>query len=140
MNKKTLEPELENVMYNYMGCSQLLFGSSKLALSYCIPFKQDRKNFDIYRMKYSHDLLCTIIDENMDKSLSIELKRQESFMVTKVDKFVVYDSVTFVERYTIYLDIDESETREKNEIIGFQTDQSEKYLVVIVGKNLILNE
>lgn len=52
-------------------------------------------------MKYSHDLLCTIIDENMDKSLSIELKRQESFMVTKVDKFVVYDSVTFVERYTI---------------------------------------
>lgn len=61
-------------------------------------------------------------------------------MVTKVDKFVVYDSVTFVERYTIYLDIEQSETREKNEIIGFQTDQSEKYLVVIVGKNLILNE
>ena len=70
-------------------------------------------------MKYSHDLLCTIIDENLDKSLSIELRRQESFMVTKVDKVVVYDSVTFVERYTIDVDIEESATREKNEIIGF---------------------
>ena len=106
-------------MYNYMGCSQLLFGASDLKMSYCIPFKQDRKNFDIYRKKYAHDLLCTIIEENLDKSLSIELRRQESFMVTKVDKFVVYDSVTFVERYTINLDIKESVTREKNEIIGF---------------------
>jgi hypothetical protein len=63
--------------------------------------------------------MCTIIDEDLDKSLSIELKRQESFMVTKVDKFVVYDSVTFVERYTVHMDIKESTTREKNEIIGF---------------------
>ena len=26
MNKETLEPKLENVMYNYMNCSMMMFG------------------------------------------------------------------------------------------------------------------
>jgi hypothetical protein len=74
MDRETLTPNLENVIYNYMGCSQLLFGSSKSTMRYCIPFKQNRKNFDIYRQGYSHNLMCTITDQNLDKSLGIELR------------------------------------------------------------------
>ena len=42
MDKETLEPKLENVVNNYMGCSQLLFGSNRSTMRYCIPYKQNR--------------------------------------------------------------------------------------------------
>ena len=35
-NKKTLQPTLENVMYNYMNCSQMMFGAK---VRYGITFK-----------------------------------------------------------------------------------------------------
>ena len=36
INKETFMPELENVMYNYMGCSQMMFGSK---VRYGITYK-----------------------------------------------------------------------------------------------------
>jgi hypothetical protein len=36
INKETLMPELENVMFNFMNCSQMMFGS---LVRYCITFK-----------------------------------------------------------------------------------------------------
>jgi len=36
MDKETLIPSLENVMYNFMGCSQMMFGKK---VRNCITFK-----------------------------------------------------------------------------------------------------
>lgn len=36
MNRETCEPILENVMYNYMNCNQMMFGSK---VRYCITYK-----------------------------------------------------------------------------------------------------
>lgn len=53
----TLEPTLENVMYNYMSCSQMMFGS---AVRYCITYKTNQKSFDIYRRRYEHDFCVNV--------------------------------------------------------------------------------
>lgn len=36
INKETLMPNLENVMYNYMGCNQCMFGSK---VRYAVTYK-----------------------------------------------------------------------------------------------------
>lgn len=36
IDPKTFEPELENVMFNFMSCSQMMFGSR---VRYCVTYK-----------------------------------------------------------------------------------------------------
>jgi hypothetical protein len=52
INEETLKPTLENVMYNYMGCSSLMFGSK---VRYGITFKVKQKGFNLYRRMFEHD-------------------------------------------------------------------------------------
>jgi hypothetical protein len=73
-------------------------------MRYCIPFKLNRANFDIIRKNYVHDLMSTIKHENFDQSLAVEMKHQQQFLVTKVDKIVIYD-INFEEQYSISLEI-----------------------------------
>lgn len=42
IDKKTLEPILENVMFNYMGCNNLMFGSK---VRYGISYKTNQRSF-----------------------------------------------------------------------------------------------
>ena len=48
VDKKTLMPELENVMYNFINCSSLLIGSMR---RYAVGFKASQKNFEVYTRK-----------------------------------------------------------------------------------------
>lgn len=52
INKETLMPEKENVMYNFMNCSQMMFGS---LVRYCITFKTNQPNFSIWVRKAWHN-------------------------------------------------------------------------------------
>ena len=65
INAKTFEPELENVMANFMNCNQMMFGSK---VRYCITYKTNQKSFDIYRRKYEHDYKVNVVTENYDGS------------------------------------------------------------------------
>ena len=68
IDPRTFEPELENVMENFMGCTMMMFGSK---VRYCITYKQNQKSFDIYRRKYEHDYLMNVINKNFDGSLGL---------------------------------------------------------------------
>ena len=59
IDKKTCEPTLENVMYNYMNCSQMMFGP-KVRSS--IVFKASQKSFSVYQRKMFHNFKVTISD------------------------------------------------------------------------------
>ena len=41
----TFEPVLENTIYNFMECTQMMFGTQ---VRFCITFKQEQKSLDIY--------------------------------------------------------------------------------------------
>lgn len=45
INLETYEPSLENVMYNYMSCNQMMIGKK---LRNCLCYKTNQKSFDIY--------------------------------------------------------------------------------------------
>ena len=53
INQETFMPELENCMYNYMGCNQMMFGRR---VRYGISYKTNECSFEIYRRKYMHNL------------------------------------------------------------------------------------
>ena len=46
-------PVLENVMFNYTSCTQMMFGKK---VKYGVTYKANEKSFDIYKKKMYHGL------------------------------------------------------------------------------------
>lgn len=61
------------------------------------------------------------------------------FIVSKVDKVLMFDVDTFKKRGEIPIKLLKADTREPNEVIGMAVSQCENYLAIISGKNLIRN-
>ena len=92
IDKKTYKPTLENVMFNYMGCSHLMFGSK---VRYGISYKTNMRSIQIYRRAFWHNFKVPILVENLERSKALELPSLNMFIVTKVNKVIIYDSETF---------------------------------------------
>ena len=92
INQETLEPTLENVMFNYMKCNHLMFGSK---VRYGVSYKSNQRSFQIYRRAFWHNFKVPITQENLERSKAIELTSLNVFMVTKIDKVIIYDCETF---------------------------------------------
>ena len=78
----TFEPTLENVMYNFMGCSEMMFGSR---VRYGITYKTNQKSFDIYRRKFMHDFKLNVVSANLDGSRGLPIESMGAFLVSKID-------------------------------------------------------
>jgi len=52
INKENFMPILENVMYNFMQCSKMLFGR---LVRNCITFKTNQPGFIVYKRKFYHN-------------------------------------------------------------------------------------
>ena len=137
IDKKTLMPTLENVMYNYMNCSQMMFGSK---VRYGITYKTNQKSFVIYRRKYEHNFKVPVASENYEGAKGLEIKSQGKFLVAKIDKVKIYDTDQYQECGELEIKLLPTETREPNEIIALQCCQTDEYLAIVSGKNLIMNE
>lgn len=92
IDETTFEPTLENVMYNYMGCSTMMFGSK---VRYGITYKIGEKGFNIYRRKYQHEHMVNVKEENLEGAKLLEIKSMDVFLCSKVDKVIIYDALTF---------------------------------------------
>ena len=92
INKKTFEPELENVMYNYMKCTQMMFGKR---VRYGITFKQNEKSFDVYQRQAMHNLKIKLHAKNLEGSKGLEILSQNSVFVTEIDRVIRYDCETY---------------------------------------------
>jgi hypothetical protein len=57
IDKDTLRPYLENVMYNFMKCTQVMFGRR---VRYGITYKNNERNFDVYQRKAMHNMKVKI--------------------------------------------------------------------------------
>ena len=55
INKETLIPTLENILNNFMHCTQMMFGP---LVRSCITFKHGQPGFDVFRKKYNHGFKC----------------------------------------------------------------------------------
>lgn len=97
----------------------------------------------MYRRKYEHDYKVTVTSgENLDGSIGLPIESMNTFLVSKGDKVCFYDVDSYKEQpeYRIEIKLLPSGTREPNSIIAMQVSQCERYLAVISGKNLVMNE
>lgn len=85
-------PKLENVMYNYMKCSQMMFGSK---VRYGITYKTNQRSFDVYRRKYQHNIQTVVNNDNFEGCKGLEILTSNIFLVSKVDKVLIFDIDTF---------------------------------------------
>ena len=141
IDRGTLEPSLENVMFNFMNCSQMMFGRK---VKYCITYKTNQKSFDIHRRKFEHDFRNTVVNKDLDGSRGLPIDSMNAFLVSKIDKIFFYDTDSFNEMEDCMIQVPllakGEDEREPNEIISMQISSNENLLGVITGKNLIMKE
>ena len=70
IDPETFEPILENTIWNYMKCNQMMFGQY---VRYCITYKYNQMSFDVHQRKYHHALKAPVIKEDYDKSQGLEV-------------------------------------------------------------------
>lgn len=94
-----------------------MFGSK---VRYAVTYKTNQRAFDIYRRKACHDFKVPISDENLEGSLGLELLTLGTYLVTKIDQVIMYDSNNFKEVDRIPIQLLKTETREPNQVIAMQ--------------------
>lgn len=137
IDPETLMPDLENVMYNYMGCSQMMFGRK---VRNGVTYKTNQTGFDVYQRHSMHNLRVCVNADDFEGSRAVEIGSSNIFLVTKVNKILMYDSSSFKLCGNIPISLLPTETREPNEIIGIEKSPCENWLAVVSGKNLVMNE
>jgi hypothetical protein len=103
--------KLENVMYNFMGCNQMMFGSK---VRYSVTYKTNQRSFDVFRRKYIHDFKVPMCQENFEGALTLELPKVNCFLVARVDKVMMFDSENFLVFDEIPIKLMPADTREAN--------------------------
>jgi len=72
IDPETYMPTLENVMYNFMQCSQMMFGSR---VRYGITFKTNQPGFNIYTRKYYHNYKVAMNTDNYEGAVGCNLEK-----------------------------------------------------------------
>ena len=88
----TFEPKLENVINNFMDCTQMMFGSK---VRYGITFKTNQKSFDIWSRSYEHGFNANVVKENLDGSIGLAIETMDAFLIGKLNEVKFYDVDTF---------------------------------------------
>lgn len=83
----------------------MMFGSK---VKYGITLSQNQADFNIYKRRYEHNFKSTLLDENLNRSSCVEIKKIQAFLVSKKNNVRLFDSLTFKVRSSIDIDIEES--------------------------------
>jgi hypothetical protein len=94
MSHDDLMPTLENVMFNFMNCSQMMFGSK---VKYGITYKTNQKSFDIHRRKFEHDFKVNVVAADLDGSRGLPIESMNAFLVSRIAIIRFFDIDTFEE-------------------------------------------
>ena len=94
IDPETFEPTLENVIKNFMMCTQMLFGNK---VKYGITYKSNEKSFDVWQRKYTHNYSTNVVSNNLEGSLGLPMEGINSFLVSNTKEINVYDLRTYEE-------------------------------------------
>lgn len=98
INGDTLMPTLDNVMFNYMNCVQMMIGSK---VKYCVTYKNGQRSFNVFRAKYQHDFRLSVLSKNLEGAKAMELTKSNRFLVARLDQILIFDSNTYQEIHKI---------------------------------------
>ena len=118
-------------MVNFLGCGMMIYGEEQ---TFCITFKMNQANFNIYESKLNHDFMVNLNNENFEGSLGLNVKGNNLFLVAREGEIIIYDDLSYEEIDRVDLNIGKSNTREPLEILSFNISQDCKYVAVFIGK------
>ena len=87
-----------------------------------------------------HSFSACITDEDLDRSIGIQVRRLDGFLVSRGSQVVLYNQDRFVEVQRVQIEVEESKTRDPYQIIAMKMDHKEQLLGVIIGKFLVKSE
>ena len=91
IDKQTLIPVLENVMYNYMECSQMMIGAAK---RFSVTYTSNQRQFDIFTRKYMHNFRVNVDSTNFESQKALEISSSNILLVSLTDKILIFDVIT----------------------------------------------
>ena len=92
IDKVTLMPTLENVMFNFMQCAQLMFGA---AVRYGIAYKQNQPGFTIYSRKYYHNFKVQISNNNHEGAIGANMDKADLYVMAEKTKISICEPLSF---------------------------------------------
>lgn len=90
----TFEPKLENTMNNFMQCNQMMFGA---AVKYCITYKTNQMNFNIYTAKFQHNFKVITNSQNFEGTRTANLTSNNVFIASDINQIQMFCSKTYFE-------------------------------------------
>ena len=78
IDTETLKPVLDNVMRNFMECSQMMFGSN---VRYSITYKTGQPGFTIYTRTFSHNFSACLAETNYEGSHGVNLSAFNQYVI-----------------------------------------------------------
>ena len=132
IDKETFMPRLENVMKNFMQCSQMMFGSK---VRYGISYKIDQPGFQIYTRKYFHNFKVTINSDNFEGAIGANLQRSKQYVLANGLDVGVYDQDTLKRIQTITVE----GRNDESQVLFIKISHKEQKLAMTIGEELIKN-
>ena len=110
----------------------MMFGS---AVKYCVTFKTNQKDLNIYTRQITHDFKVYTANDNYEGQIGINIKKMNCILVSNYNEIQMYDSKSWQEVKDRKIDVKlmEDKGRYKNQIIAMSLCPYEKYLGVITG-------
>jgi hypothetical protein len=120
-------PVLENTLYNFMKCSQLLLSKNG---EFAVSYKHDQDNLYVYERKYFHDFEVKVDSKDYEGTIAKTLKG--GFFVLGFNKYIqIYNKKKEVKESHTIQNIDDDLT-----IISMDVSHDYKRLAVGLGKVL----
>ena len=88
IDRETCEPRLENVMYNFMQCSQMMFGKR---VRYGITYKNDQSGFQIFTRKYFHNFKVQIDSDDFEGAIGLNMKTIKRYIMARNQEICMHD-------------------------------------------------
>jgi len=134
IDKETFIPKLENVMWNFMKCSQMMFGAR---VKYGISYKQNQPGFQIYTRKYYHNFKVCLNTDNYEGAFGANLSKSLKYILADRTKISICNQHDFkvVQQWEIECGCKHSHG--DVQILYMVVSQDETKIAAAIGKLLI---
>lgn len=132
ISRETLEPQLENVMGNYLGCSNLLFGAR---VRYGVAFKASEPGIQVHRRRLFHNFKVCLHQEPSGEAVCDELRSLKQFIVGRQRRVQINWSANF--QMAVEWEI---KTAPDLEILYLKASSDERKIGVFVGRRQVKNQ
>ena len=121
-------------MQNFMGCTSLSIDNDDKV---CITFKTRQPHITCFFRRFDHGFREIVDDESREGVSAVNVPSRHVFIISDDDYLSIHDHKTYKTMLKHDIELKESDTDDKMEILSIKLCPKQEYLAVLSGKNLI---